>query len=46
MRRGWTDAEIAKLAGGNVLRVMAEAERVATALRDRPPSGVVYGAVK
>jgi membrane dipeptidase len=31
MRRGWTDADIAKLAGGNVLRVMAEAERVAGA---------------
>lgn len=33
MRRGWTDAEIAKLAGGNVLRVMAEAERVAARLQ-------------
>lgn len=39
MRRGWTDAEIAKLAGGNLLRVFAEAERVATRLRAaRPPS--------
>ncbi|SFK05749.1 membrane dipeptidase [Sphingomonas sp. NFR04] len=28
MRRGWTDADIAKLAGGNVLRVMESAERV------------------
>lgn len=33
MRRGWTDAEIAKLAGGNLLRVMATAEAVAAKLR-------------
>ena len=33
MRRGWTDADIAKLAGGNVLRVMAAAERVALKLQ-------------
>lgn len=32
MRRGWSDADIAKLAGGNVLRVMAAAERVRDAL--------------
>lgn len=29
IRRGWSDAEIAGLAGGNVLRVMRQAERVA-----------------
>lgn len=33
MRRGWSDADIAKLAGENVLRVMASAEQVATRLR-------------
>ena len=33
MRRGWTDAEIGKLAGGNLLRVMAAAETVAAKLR-------------
>ena len=33
MRRGWSDADIAKLAGENVLRVMAEAERVSAKLR-------------
>jgi membrane dipeptidase len=33
MRRGWTDGDIAKLAGENVLRVMAECERVAQGLR-------------
>lgn len=29
MRRGWSDADIAKVAGANMLRVMTEAERVA-----------------
>jgi membrane dipeptidase len=33
MRRGWTDAEVAKVAGENMLRVMAECERVAAKLR-------------
>ena len=32
-RRGWTDADLAKLANGNVLRVLAEAEKVSTRLR-------------
>jgi membrane dipeptidase len=33
MRRGWSDTDIAKLAGENVLRVMAAGERVAATLR-------------
>ncbi len=33
MRRGWPDSDIAKLAGDNVLRVMAGAEQVAARLR-------------
>ncbi len=33
MRRGWSDTDVAKLAGDNVLRVMAEAERVSVKLR-------------
>lgn len=37
MNRGWTDADIAKLAGGNVLRVFAEAERVGSRLRAAQP---------
>ena len=35
MRRGWSDADIAKLAGGNVLRVMEAAERVKAQLARR-----------
>ncbi len=39
MRRGWTDGDIAKVAGENVLRVMAACERVAAGLRrERGPS--------
>jgi membrane dipeptidase len=39
MRRGWSDADIAKVAGGNVLRVMREAEAVAARLQaSEPPS--------
>lgn len=38
-RRGWSEADLAKLAGGNLLRVLTEAERVAQRLRgERPPS--------
>src|SRR2546430_3354079 len=38
-RRGWTDTDLKKLAGGNVLRVLAQAEQVAKRLqRERPPS--------
>jgi membrane dipeptidase len=43
MRRGWTDADIAKLAGENVLRVMTAAEKVAVRLRvARPASGMLF----
>jgi membrane dipeptidase len=33
MHRGWSDAEVAKVAGSNLLRVLAAAEQVATRLR-------------
>lgn len=33
VRRGWSDADLAKLAGGNVLRALREAERVAKQLQ-------------
>ena len=35
MRRGWSDADVAKLAGGNILRVMDAAEAVARSM-NRP----------
>jgi membrane dipeptidase len=38
-RRGWTEVDLRKLAGENVLRVLAQAERVAAQLKkQRPPS--------
>ena len=43
MRRGWTDTDIAKVAGENLLRVMAAAEKVAARLRAaRPASSMVF----
>ena len=40
-RRGWTEADMRKLAGENVLRVMTRAEAVAKRLqKERPPSVV------
>ena len=39
IRRGWSDADLTKLAGGNLIRVMTEAERVAARLqKERAPS--------
>jgi membrane dipeptidase len=39
IRRGWSDGDVKRVAGLNVLRVMREAERVAARLqRERPPS--------
>jgi len=38
-RRGWSDADLGKVAGGNLLRVMSQAEVVSARLRtERPPS--------
>jgi membrane dipeptidase len=34
--RGWSDANLAKLAGGNVLRVMRRAEQVAASMKNEP----------
>ena len=38
IRRGWSDANLAKLAGGNVLRVMRQTEAVAASMKDEPPA--------
>ena len=36
IRRGWTDENLAKLAGGNFLRALKAAERVSASMTDRP----------
>ena len=41
-RRGWSDADLGKLAGGNVLRALEGAERVAAGLRGTLPTTVTY----
>jgi membrane dipeptidase len=38
VRRGWSDENLAKLAGGNLLRVLRQAEAVATSMKDEPPA--------
>ncbi|WP_338061764.1 dipeptidase [Sphingomonas segetis] len=38
IRRGWSDADLAKLAGGNLLRVMRRAEAVAASMKNEPPA--------
>jgi membrane dipeptidase len=45
MRRGWSDAAIAKLAGGNVLRVMETAHVIATSMKDELPATVSEAAL-
>jgi membrane dipeptidase len=43
MRRGWTNSDIAKVAGENLLRVMAAAEKVGVKLRAaRPASSLLF----
>ena len=37
MRRGWSDADIAKLAGGNVLRVLDQADSIARSMTRKEP---------
>ncbi|GLR48230.1 dipeptidase [Sphingomonas astaxanthinifaciens] len=38
IRRGWSDANLAKLAGGNILRALRGAEATARSMKDIPPS--------
>jgi len=38
IRRGWSDQDLAKLAGGNLLRVMRQAEAVAASMKTEPPA--------
>ncbi len=44
IRRDWTDDDLRKLAGGNVIRALRVAEQVAVRLRrERPPSSATIG---
>ncbi|MCF2515257.1 dipeptidase [Sphingomonas sp. G124] len=38
IRRGWSDQDLAKLAGGNVLRVLRRTETVAASMKDVAPA--------
>jgi membrane dipeptidase len=38
IRRGWSDADLARLAGGNILRVMRQAEAVSKSMAAEPPA--------
>ena len=38
IRRGWTDQNLAKLAGGNILRVLRQAEAVSKSMANEPPA--------
>jgi membrane dipeptidase len=38
IRRGWSDSDLKKLAGGNLLRVMRRAEAVARSMRSQAPA--------
>jgi len=40
MSRGWSDADIAKLAGANLLRAMSAAEKVSVKLRETRPASM------
>jgi membrane dipeptidase len=43
LRRGWSEAELMKLAGQNHLRAMREMERVAAELQKTTPPSVTEG---
>ena len=38
IKRGWSDDDLAKLAGGNVLRALRRAETVSWSMKDVPPA--------
>ncbi|WP_255602397.1 dipeptidase [Glacieibacterium megasporae] len=43
-RRGWSDADLAKVAGGNILRVMTAAEGVALTMANTPAGSATLAA--
>ena len=44
-RRGWSDQDLARLSGGNLLRALEQAERVAESMRSEPPLNATIGAM-
>jgi len=38
IRRGWSDENLSKLAGGNLLRALRQAEAVAASMKNEPPA--------
>ena len=38
IRRGWSDTDLSKLAGANLLRVLRQAEAVSVTMKDEPPA--------
>jgi membrane dipeptidase len=38
IRRGWSDENLSKLAGGNLIRVLRDAEEVANSMKGEPPA--------
>jgi len=46
IQRGWSDADLAKLAGGNILRVMRATEAVAASMRNVPLGAGAFSAAK
>ena len=41
IRRGWSNRNLAKLAGGNLLRALRQAEAVSQSMKDNPASMAV-----
>ena len=46
IRRGWSDADLTKLAGGNILRALRQAEAVAASMANEPPVMATLDAAK
>lgn len=42
IERGWTDAEIKDLMGGNLMRVLDEVDAVSVSLRGEKPSTAIW----
>ena len=42
IERGWSDAELKDLMGGNLMRVMDDVDAVSKSLRSQKPSGAIW----